>query len=408
MRRTPRSASTSGRRDDEHLAGHLGGDRRRLGGDGADVDDGQRVARLDRAEHVAGDAWSRRPRPSRPPRARAAAGSRPCACRASPAGGGRRSRSTTSTRSTTLRRCGVSSSARKSPFWRSKSTRQTGRPGRHPGRGEPEVQRDRGRPDAALGARHRDELAAERAAGRLLAGHAVAHRARPLRGRAHAGLEGLERQRERDDVAQAGLHRGAQQPGRVLGGEQDQPDLGEGAERSRARSSTGVPPSASCSSTTSTSSRRSARVDLVEVGDDVDDVELGLARLRGRAAGGLVVGDGDQQAGAHRDRPPCPLGVLARGRSSRRACGRRGRRGAAARAGRRRRTTLGVRDLSSWRLSSANVTGTTCAGSAGRPGRRWRPSARGAPTAITARRGRSRSCGWASACAGARSPSSAP
>ena len=41
-------------------------------------------------------------------------------------------------------------------------------------------------------------------------------------------------------------------------------------------------------------------VDLVELGDDVDDVHLGLARLRGRAARGLVVGDGDQQPGAHR------------------------------------------------------------------------------------------------------------
>ena len=113
---------------------------------------------------------------------------------------------------------------------------QADRPaGRHPRRGHAEVQRDRGRADAALGARDDDELAAERRARGLLAGDAVAHRPRPLRGRADAGLEGLERERQRDDVAQAGLHRRAQQARRVLGGEQDQPDLGERGRRARAR-----------------------------------------------------------------------------------------------------------------------------------------------------------------------------
>ena len=45
-----------GRGDDHHLVGHLGADRARLGDLRAEVDDGQRVARLDRAEHVARDA----------------------------------------------------------------------------------------------------------------------------------------------------------------------------------------------------------------------------------------------------------------------------------------------------------------------------------------------------------------
>ena len=108
------------------------------------------------------------------------------------------------------------------------------------------------------------------------------------------------------------LHRGAQQARRVLGGEQDQPDLGyadgevarevehrRAAERVVEQDDVDVQPA-------------QRAVDLVEVGDDVDDVELGLARLRGRAARGLVVGDGDQQPRAHRIVPSfCFLRVLA-------------------------------------------------------------------------------------------------
>ena len=80
-----------GRRDDHDAVGDLGADRARLGDLGAEVDDGQRVARLDRVEHGAGDARVDLLRRARPPRARAGRGSPRCACRASPAGGGRRS-----------------------------------------------------------------------------------------------------------------------------------------------------------------------------------------------------------------------------------------------------------------------------------------------------------------------------
>ena len=93
--------------------------------------------------------------------------------------------------------------------------------------GERELEADGGRADAALRAGHGDQLAAERRAGRLLPGDAVAHRPRPLRGGAHAAFELLERERERDDVAQAGLHGGAEHVGRVVGGDQDEPDLRE-------------------------------------------------------------------------------------------------------------------------------------------------------------------------------------
>ena len=325
MRRTPRSASTSGVVTTTHLGRHLGRDRGRLGRDGADVDDGQRVARLDGAEHVAGDGGVDVLGLARPPRAPAAAGSRPCACRASPAGGARRSRRR---RRRGRRRCaGAACPAARG----SRPSGGRSRPGRPAGPGairaaaRPRCSATVVVPTPPLAPRDGDQLAAERAAGRLLAGHAVAHRPRPLRGGADAGLEGLERQRQRDDVAQAGLHRRAQQPGRVVGGEQDQRrPRGTPAASSRARSSTGVPPSASCSSTTSTSSRRSARCSSSGSIDDVDDLELGLARLRGGAAGGLVVGDGDQQPRAH---PSSPLRrrlrVARRGRSSRRACARR-------------------------------------------------------------------------------------
>ena len=82
-------------------------------------------------------------------------------------------------------------------------------------------------------------LAAERAGGGLLARDPVAQRARPLRGGAHAALELLERERQRDDVADAGLHRGAQQLGRVVGAISTSPTSGNAWPISRARSITG-------------------------------------------------------------------------------------------------------------------------------------------------------------------------
>ena len=118
------------------------------------------------------------------------------------------------------------------------------------------------------------ELAAERAAGRLLARDPVAHRARPLGGGAHAGLEVLERERERDDVAQPGLHGGAQQVRRVVGGDQDQPDLGEAAERSRASSITGDAAERVVQHDDVDVEPAQRAVDLVGVGDAVDDLDL--------------------------------------------------------------------------------------------------------------------------------------
>ena len=129
IRRTPRSASTSGVVTTSTWLAISARDRGRLGDDGADVDDGQRVARLDGAEHVAGDGGVDVLGALALARARAAA-RKPSLCVYSVSCRWRTEiSSATSTRSTTLRRYGVSSSARKSPFWRSKSTRQTGRPG---------------------------------------------------------------------------------------------------------------------------------------------------------------------------------------------------------------------------------------------------------------------------------------
>ena len=103
-----------------------------------------------------------------------------------------------------------------------------------------------------------------------------------------------------DDVAQAGLHRRPQQPGLLGGGQQDQPDLGVGrgevarqvehrraAERVVEQHDVDV-------------QAPQRAVQLVDLGGDVDDLHLRLAGLRGRAAGGLVVGDGDQEPRAHR------------------------------------------------------------------------------------------------------------
>ena len=138
------------------------------------------------------------------------------------------------------------------------------------------------------------------AGGRLLARHAVAQRARPLRGGAHAALELLERERQRDDVAQARLHRGAQQLGRVVVGDQDEPGLGErladlarevehrhGAERVVQHDDVDVV------------AAQRAR-DLLRLVDDADDLEaLALLRERGGARGDVAVGDREQQPVAH-------------------------------------------------------------------------------------------------------------
>ena len=66
---------------------------------------------------------------------------------------------------------------------------------------------------------------------------------------------------------------------------------------SRATSSTGTAPSASCRTTTSTSSRRSARASSSASADPVDDLQLlALAGERRRALRELGVGDREQQA----------------------------------------------------------------------------------------------------------------
>ena len=123
----------------------------------------------------------------------------------------------------------------------------------------------------------------------------------------------LERQRQRDDVAQAGLHGGAQQARRVVGGEQDQPDLGERRRRCRARRRAPARRRARRGAARRRRRAGAARAcSSSSVGDDVDDLELGLAGERRRAAGGLVVGDGDQQPGAHWSSRRRPLRRVAR------------------------------------------------------------------------------------------------
>jgi hypothetical protein len=166
------------------------------------------------------------------------------------------------------------------------------------------VQRHRGRPHAALGTGDRDELAAVGGVRGLLARDPVAHRARPLRGGADAGGEGVGRERERDDVAQAGLHRRAQQAGLLGRGQQDQPDLGVrrgeiarqvehrgAAERVVKQHDVDVDPA-------------QRALQLVDRGRDVDDLQVRRTRLRGRGLRDLVVGDGDQDPRAQR-MPSC-------------------------------------------------------------------------------------------------------
>ena len=167
-------------------------------------------------------------------------------------------------------------------------------------RGERELERDGRGADAALGAGDGDQPAAERAGGRLLSRDPLAQRARPLRRRAHARLELLERERQRDDVAQPGLHRGAQQLGRVVGRDQHQTRLGErlgelarqvehrhGAERVVQHDDVDVV----------TAERARHLLGLV---DDRDDLQpFALLRERGGAGRDVAVGDGEQEALAH-------------------------------------------------------------------------------------------------------------
>ena len=115
-------------------------------------------------------------------------------------------------------------------------------------------------------------------------------------------LELLERERQRDDVAQPGLHRGAQQVRRVVGGDQHEAGLGErlaqlarevehrhGAERVVQHDDVDVV------------AAQRAR-DLLGLVDHRDDLEpLALLRERGGAGGDVAVGDGEEQALAHCD-----------------------------------------------------------------------------------------------------------
>src|SRR3954469_5301934 len=207
----------------------------------------------------------------------------------------------------------MSRNERKSPFWRSKSTTQTGRPGAARTAASASWRQTvvvptppfepataiswtpSAAPAASLAPARGDQLAPGRPPGRLLARDAVAHRPRPLRGGAHAALELLERERERDDVAQAGLHGGAHEAGRVVGGDQDEPDLREarrdvtrdlehrhGAERVVEDHDVDLEPP------------QRAR-ELLGVGDAVDHLQaLALLGERRRALGELGVGDREE------------------------------------------------------------------------------------------------------------------
>ena len=246
------------------------------------------------------------------------------------------------------------------------------------------MQRDRGRPHAALGAGDGDELAAERAAWRT---------PRPRPGRASCATTGRRSGRwPRRTRARAGARRrraarpasrraaGPASPRRRAGSARPR---GRRTARSRARSSTGVPPSASWSRTTSTSSRRSARwISSSSPTMSTTSISASRACAAARRAVSSSATAISSRALIGSCRPSAPSGPR-RGRSSRRACGRRGRRGAAARAGRRRRTTDACATFSDWRLSSANVTGTTSPGSAGASWTPLAPFSRGVPTLIT-------------------------
>ena len=195
--------------------------------------------------------------------------------------------------------------------------------------GEREVQRDGGRADAALGAGDGDQLAAERAAGRLLAGDAVAHRrATTARRRGRCASSCSSESGSATTSRRPACIAARSSVGRVVGGEQDQPDLGEArrdvardvehrhaAERVVEHDDVDVEPA-----------QRAG--ELLGVGDAVDDLELlALAGERRRALGELVVGDREQQRGPGSSRVGLAVAELA-------LLERRGRRpGAAARAG---------------------------------------------------------------------------
>ena len=171
--------------------------------------------------------------------------------------------------------------------------------GRRADRGERELERDRRRADAALRAGDCDQPAAERDGGGLLARDAVAQRARPLRRRPHAALELLERQRQRDDVAQPCLHRGAQQLGRVVG-DQHEPRLGEGlADLARQVEHRHRAERVVQHHDVDVVAAQHAR-DLLGLVDDADDLEVvPLLRERGGARRDVAVGDREQEPVAH-------------------------------------------------------------------------------------------------------------
>ena len=167
------------------------------------------------------------------------------------------------------------------------------------------MQRRRGRPDAALGGPgDRDEPATVCGVRGLL----TRHRSRIVRdhcaGSADTGLEGLGRERERDDVAQAGLHRRAQQAG-LLG----RRPAGSARPRGTPRRGRAPGRAPACRrarrrAARRPTSRRRGHGPLVDLGGDLDDLEFRSARLGGRAVRGLGLGDRDQEPRAHRATSP--------------------------------------------------------------------------------------------------------
>ena len=300
----------------------------------AEVDDGQRVARLDGAEDVARDqrvdllgalALVGREQD---------AGSPPCACTASPAGGGRRSRRRPRRG---RRRCagsGVSSSARKSPFWRSKSTRQTGRPGAVARRRRaPSWSATVVVPTPPLEPATAISWPPSARAGRLLAGDAVAHRrattarrrARwPRSARARAGARRRRAGRPASRRAAAsGESSAASRTARPRGSSARCRARPRAPARRRARRG---------AATTSTSSRRSARGSSSA---SATRSTTSSPRPRGPSAAArwasLVVGDRDQQPRCCGHPAASRAGAVGRSLFVERASD--GRRAAAARAG---------------------------------------------------------------------------
>ena len=164
--------------------------------------------------------------------------------------------------------------------------------------GERELEADGGGADAALRAGDGDQLAAERRAGRLLPGDAVAHRPRPLRGGAHAALELLERERERDDVAQPGLHGGAHDISvESSAAIRTSPTSGKLVAMSRATSSTGTAAERVVEDDDVDLEPPQRARELLGVGDAVDHLQpLAFLGERRRALGELGVGDREENA----------------------------------------------------------------------------------------------------------------